>query len=278
MPGRHADTARRQQLIARRGQRGWLLNALAAAIGFGICLGVGAYAVTLPAPGSARPTASTWRALLPPPTRIAAAGGSRYAPRIVGHPALSATASSATFRFTEPAGARGFQCRLDREEWAACHSPVVLNGLSLGRHDFLVRGEGPAGRADESALFPWTVFEPRPVSILPQLSDLSDLYPGAVPVVLPVEVVNPNSSPIAVTHLEVSVSRDSPGCPSAENLELIPSNVSSARPLRLRPGESTWLPSGGILAPAIRLRDLPANQNACERAQFPLVFSGTAHG
>jgi len=256
-----------------------LLNALAAAIGFGICLGVVAYAVTLPAPGSARPTASTWRALLPPPARIAAAaGGSRYAPRIVGHPALSATSSSATFRFTEPAGARGFQCRLDRGKWAACHSPVVLDGLSLGRHDFLVRGEGPAGRADESALFPWAVFEPRAVSILPRLSDLSDLYPGAVPVALPVEVVNPNSSPIAVTRLEVSVSRDPPGCPSAENLELIPSNVSSSRPLRLRPGESTWLPSGGILAPAIRLRDLSVNQDACERARFSLAFSGTAHG
>lgn len=256
-----------------------MANALAAAIGLGICLGVVAYAVTLPAPGSARPSASAWRALLPPPTRIAAAaGGSRYAPRIVGHPALSAASSSATFRFTEPAGVHGFRCRLDREGWAACHSPVVLNGLSPGRHDFLVRGEGPARRADESALFPWTVVEPRAVSILPQLSDLSDLYPGAVPVVLPVKVVNPNSSPIAVTHLEVSVSRDPTGCPSAENLELIPSNVSSSRPLRLRPGESTWLPSGGISAPAIRLRNLTVNQDACERAEFPLVFSGTAHG
>jgi hypothetical protein len=33
-----------------------------------------------------------------------------------------------------------------------------------------------------------------------------------------------------------------------------------------------------VSAPRIALRDLPVNQDDCKGAQFPLAFSGEAHG
>jgi hypothetical protein len=38
------------------------------------------------------------------------------------------------------------------------------------------------------------------------------------------------------------------------------------------------LPAPGVSPPAIQLRDLPFNQDACQGARFPLAFSGEARG
>jgi hypothetical protein len=121
---------------------------------------------------------------------------------------------------------------------------------------------------------------PRPegFSIVPRLSRLPDLYPGAPPVALPLRLVNPNSVPIAVTKLTVSVRRSPAGCSSSRNLELIPSSASSTRPLRIRARGSVRVPGQHIDAPAIRLRNLPVNQDACRHARLPLLFTGSARG
>jgi hypothetical protein len=119
---------------------------------------------------------------------------------------------------------------------------------------------------------------PEGFSIVPSLSRLPDLYPGAPPVALPLRLVNPNSVPVVVTSLRVSVRRSPAGCPSSRNLELIPSSASSKRPLRIRARGSALVPGRRITAPAIRLRNLPVNQDACRHARFPLLFTGSAHG
>jgi hypothetical protein len=121
---------------------------------------------------------------------------------------------------------------------------------------------------------------PRPegFSIVPRLSRLPDLYPGAPPVALPLRLVNPNSVPIIVTSLTASVRRSPAGCPSSRNLELIPSSASSRRPLRIRALGSARVPGRRITAPSIRLRNLPVNQDACRHVRLPLLFTGSAHG
>jgi hypothetical protein len=119
---------------------------------------------------------------------------------------------------------------------------------------------------------------PERFSIVPSLSRLPDLYPGAPPVALPLRLVNPNRVPIVVTSLRVSVRRSPAGCSSSRNLELIPSNASRRHPLRIRAHGSARVPARRIKAPALRLRNLPVNQDACREAQFPLVFTGSAHG
>ena len=89
---------------------------------------------------------------------------------------------------------------------------------------------------------------------------------------------NPNPVPILVTRVRVAVSADPPGCGGAANFELIPASPSRRAPLRLAAGASLGLPSPGATAPAIALRDLPVNQDACQGAQLPLRFSGEARG
>jgi len=84
--------------------------------------------------------------------------------------------------------------------------------------------------------------------------------------------------PILVTSLQVRATADPPGCGSTENLVLSGSSASSAAPIKVPANGSVSLPAPGASAPSIQLRDLPVSQDACQRAQFPLAFSGTARG
>ncbi len=113
---------------------------------------------------------------------------------------------------------------------------------------------------------------------MPQLSGIDALYPGAPAVALPVRIDNPNPVPILVTGLQVAATADPPGCSRGENLLFMPASLSKKAPLRVPAGGSATLPAAGISAPAIQLRNLPVNQDACQNAQFPLAFSGKAHG
>jgi hypothetical protein len=122
------------------------------------------------------------------------------------------------------------------------------------------------------------VLEPKEFSIVPRLSGLGALYPGAPPQLLPVTIVNPNPVPIFVTGLAVSATVDPNGCASAENLSLVASSASSATPVEVPANGSVSLPAPNASAPSIQLRDLPLNQDACQGARFPLSFSGEARG
>jgi hypothetical protein len=124
----------------------------------------------------------------------------------------------------------------------------------------------------------WTVLAAKDLSIVPDLSGLSALYPGAPPLSLPLTVQNPNPAPILVTGLRVSVGADPAGCASADNLDLGQSNASPSAPLEVPAGGSVRLPAHGVLPPTIQLRDLPVNQDACKNARFPLEFTGSARG
>ena len=103
-------------------------------------------------------------------------------------------------------------------------------------------------------------------------------YPGAPAQTLPLTVTNPNPVPIFLTGLTVAATSDPSGCASAANLVLTPAPISAAAPLRVPAHGSVHLPAPGVGAPAIQLRDLPVNQDACQGASFPLAFSGSARG
>ncbi len=253
---------------------------LLASVGIAGCLGAAAYAAawpTSPGPGpntadidAAGATASAAAARRP--------GGRPGRPRITGHPAKTTFSTAAAFEFD--AGQRGlrFQCRLDRGGWKACRAPIVFRGLAVGVHSFSVRALSRLGARSRAARFRWTLVEPKSFAIVPQLSDLGALYPGAPPIALPMVLSNPHPAPISVTSLHASVNADPVGCESGANLELIPSSASSSAPIRIPANGSVSLPAPGTSPPAIRLRDLSVNQDACKGARFPLEFSGSAHG
>jgi hypothetical protein len=246
--------------VARSG-----LKALIGLIGIGACFAGVAYAATHHRTGTSSPDRKTRSGRLPKPT-------------LSEHPGARSPSTRARFGFTARRAGTLFECRLDRGQWRTCRSPALFAGLTVGRHKFSVRAVDRQGRRGATARFRWTTLATKDFSIVPDLSGLSALYPGAAPIALPLAVQNPNPAPILVTGLRVSVSADPAGCASADNLALTQSNASSSSPLKVPAGGSARLPARGVLPPTIQLRDLPVNQDACKNARFPLEFTGSARG
>ena len=103
------------------------------------------------------------------------------------------------------------------------------------------------------------------------------LYPGALPLGIPLTLSNPNSVPIHVTRVTVAVTSGPIGCDTATNARLQQSNASDAIPVEVPANGAVTLPAEGVSAPTIQLVDRPVNQDACTNATFPLRFSGSAH-
>ncbi len=236
-----------------------------AAIGVVGCLGAVAYAAAPRGPADADTERRSVSARLP-------------RPMITMHPNKTAVSTSARFGFATSQRVPRFQCRLDRRGWRSCQTPAVFTSLDPGKHRFAVRALNRRGHHGPAARFRWKLLEPKDFSIIPQLEGLGQLYPGAPPLALPIRIVNHNPVPIRVTSLRVAAGGDPQGCPSATNLEAIPAGVSGSAPLKVPAGGSLSLPAPGFSPPAIRLRDLPVNQDACQRAHFSLAFSGKASG
>jgi hypothetical protein len=238
---------------------------LAALIGAASCLAVAAFAYAAGASpsssgGDARPSASQ----LP-------------RPRILKHPRRPSLSTSVAFTYRSGVPGAVFQCRLDEGAWKACGTRVVYRGLAAGLHTFQVRVESSSGARSRAARYAWIRTEPKSFKVEPTGSDIEPLYPGGTPQGLPLKLTNPNPAAISITALRVSLAGDPPGCPSP-NFELIPSNASPRKPLRVAAGASVTVPTPTVTAPAIGLRELPVSQDACQGAQLKLAFSGAAHG
>jgi hypothetical protein len=278
--------------VAGRSRAVRMLLALLAILG---CLGAVAYAASRPGSREAAPGADVR------PGGKKASGQKRRRtrpprPRFIEAPTAPSIGAQAQFRFhltpraqaqrprsspPRPGGdppPRRFQCQLDGSDWEACDSPHLADGLAPGGHDFTVRALSPAGRPGPAAHFAWDQLEPKPFSVEPRTGTLEDLYPGDPAQALPLLITNPNPALIFLTSLTVAIGTAPPDCPADPNFELTPSSVSPTAPLAVPAGATVGLPSAAASAPAIALRDLPVDQNACKDAAVPLVFSGEAHG
>lgn len=198
---------------------------------------------------------------------------------------------------------RRFQCRFDGADWSECQSPYRLAGLAPGSHHFAVRALNREERAGEAVDFDWRQtsppdlaparstdppardeaapernqeVEPKPFSIV-ALREPKDLYPGLTPTPIPVRVSNPNEVAIEVTAITVAIDGAPADC-AAGNFALTPASASPENPLVVPADSSVELPAAGTEAPAIRMLDLPVEQDACRGAEIPLVFSGEAQG
>jgi hypothetical protein len=231
-------------------------------------LGAVAYAA---APQSPTPSSA-------PKTERSLGAGSLAKPKITMHPDKLATSTSAKFAFTVRSIKPRFQCRLDSRSWSTCQTPAMFSKLTPGSHSFWVRSLGARGKHGKAARYRWQVLEPKDFSITPQLAGLGPLFPGAPAQALPLVIGNPNPVAILVTSLQARATADPAGCASADNLVLSGSSASGAAPIKVPANGSVSVPAPGISAPSIGLRDLPVNQDACQRTQFPLAFSGTARG
>ena len=271
-----------------QGKTATTCKALAGLIGAAGCLAAAAYAgagqiSTSPASGNRGESAAT-AGRADDHASISRRAGKRRAgkrppkPRITRHPAKESIATSAMFRVAARRRGLRFECKLDRRRWKRCRKKITYPRLPIGRHRFAVRARDQAARRSRAARFKWKVVAPESFSIAPQTPSPRTLYPGAAPVAVPVLIANPKPVPIYVTSLEVEVTSSPAGCDSAMNLALSGSSASSSAPLMIPARGSVSLPAPGVSAPAIRLLDLPINQDACKNAQFTLAFHGSAHG
>ena len=92
-------------------------------------------------------------------------------------------------------------------------------------------------------------------------------------------LTNPHSVSIFVTGLTVTPSADStpPGCRSAGNLLITPSNASSASSITV-PAKSSVTLTSAPRAPQITfLNRSDVNQDVCKNKSFTLTYSGSAH-
>lgn len=240
------------------------------------CLGAAAYAASRPEPTRRGGEEAA-------PNRPTAAGLDRKGakrlprPRITSAPGELDPAPSARFSFSVRIKRPRFQCRVDNGPWRACRSPFKVSGIGPGTHHFNVRvvSRSRRGPATQHA---WTRVEPRRLTVEPQGATLSALFPGGPAQQIPVRIANPNSVPVSVTSLTVRVSGDAPGCPADTNLELLPATLSASAPLTLPAGGEVTLPIAGVAAPAIALRELPVNQDACKGVSFALQVDAEGHG
>jgi hypothetical protein len=200
---------------------------------------------------------------------------SNAALRIPVHPPTISTRSTARFRIAA-AGEPTLRCRLDRRALKECAAAVTYRKLEIGPHTFYVQAQR-RGRAFAHATYAWTLLEPKPFAVEPQLAAIGPLYPGAAPSPIPVVVSNPNPVAITVTLLRVSADGGPAGCDPAANLELTAPTLGAGK-LQIAAHGSVSLPSAGVAAPTIALRELEANQDACKGANFNLSFSGSAGG
>jgi len=237
-------------------------------------------------------------------------------PRLIEAPPEATAASDVQFRFhvqprkppavspppAEPGqppvetSSRRFQCRVDGETWSDCRSPYQLTNLAPGSHHFAVRVFNREERAGEPAAVDWR--QTVPATITPQqvaapvapdhetepkqftivaLHNPEDLFPGLAPTPIPVRVTNPNDVAIDVTAISAAVGEAPPEC-SAANFELTPAGLSAEAPLVVPANSTAELPADGLEAPAIRMLELPVEQDACRGAEIPLVLSGEAQG
>ncbi len=222
------------------------------------------------AAGNASPEAShAWTVDATPPPK----------PTITQGPDNSTGDRNALFAFTEAEAGAVFQCQLDDGGWSSCTSPTVSYDLALGKHELRLRALDAAGNASGEAKWKWRITLAQTGVPFSVSGDLAGLLAPGLSGELALTISNPNDEPIFITALTVGVEAGStkPGCDGPENLQVLQSNASYVNPLTVPAHGSASVPSGGVSAPQILMRNLTTNQDACKGATFSFSYGGSAH-
>jgi large repetitive protein len=197
-------------------------------------------------------------------------------PSIQSGPEEETSEKSATFTFSDSESGVSFLCAKDETKFSPCASPKVYETVSQGEHTFFLQARDAAGNLSPVAKYSWTIFT-KSFSIEGVLS--GPLAPG-VSRPLALTITNPNTKPIVVTGLQVTVAPGSTkaGCDGPANLQVTQSNASSTNTFTVpAKGGKATLPSGSVTAPQVLMKNLATNQDACKGATFTFNYSGSAH-
>ena len=192
----------------------------------------------------------------------------------------TSTSPSFAFHATDPvpgSGVASIQCRLDGKAWQACTSPDGLHNLSLGSHTFDLQAFDGSGNRSQRVSYTWTIQaqqSAKPFTIDGNATGL--LYPGGPAEPIAVTFHNPNSVPIFVTSLTVTL--DTGGFPadcSSADFRIGQASIPVAG-IDVPAGGQVTLPAQGGTAPTIRMAD-DADQDACKNATIGFTYGGSAH-
>ena len=204
------------------------------------------------------------------------------APALTVKPPNPTSSATNDFAWTSTESGVTSECALENGAWFSCTSPYrwVIGTNNYGQHQFAVRSRDAAGNTSPATQYTFKYEKGLPSSGLPfQITgSVSGLYIGVWRSIA-VVVTNPNSVPIYVSALQVTMASDSTpsGCSTSANLELQQSNISSSNTLVIPANGSVSLPAQGVSAPQIRIKNLPTvNQDVCKNKSFALSYTGTA--
>ena len=184
-----------------------------------------------------------------------------------------------TFQWTVSEPGLTWECSKENGAFQPCGNPHTysVTATSNGEHQFMVRAVDAAGNRSVAASYKWKVdrTEEAPFTISGSVAGLVIGQTKSISLTL----TNPNTVPIYVTALTVTISPNSTpaGCASAGNVQLTqPTGVSSGTPLTVPASDTISVPAAQL--PTIKLVNLPSvNQDVCKNKSFTLTYSGSAH-
>jgi hypothetical protein len=207
------------------------------------------------------------------------------APVITSKPPNPNSVSTSTFVWTEQEAGDTFLCSKENGTFnIPCSSPFTyaVGTTNNGMHQFAVEAIDALGNVSAGAFYSWKV-EMGSIQNFTITGNLTGLlYPGGQARPVAITLNNPNSVPIYVTSLTVSISGGLPSGCWATWFQINPSNVSDTNTVTVPANGSVTLPqansanNGTVTAPTIQMTD-SGNQDACKNATFNLSYSGSAH-
>ena len=208
------------------------------------------------------------------------------APVLVTNPPDPNNTATSTFVWTDSQAGVTFLCSVENGKFSAtvtppglgspqpCSSPLTYNVATVnnGEHQFAVEAVDPStGNVSSITKYQWKV----PKTALPITvgGNAGTVYPGGSSSPFQTTISNPNSGPVTLASLTVSLGTMPTGC-QASWFALTQSNISSTNPLTVPGNSSVTLPQGTVSAPSVSMSD-SGNQNSCQSTTIPVTYDNT---
>ena len=209
----------------------------------------------------------------------------------ISPPDPNGTATS-TFAWTDSQAGVTFLCSVENGKFfptvtppgggspQPCSSPLTYNVSTTnnGMHQFAVEAVDTSGNISTPTKYQWKV----PKSALPLTitGNAGNVYPGGPSSSFLTKISNPNTGPVTVTSLNVTLGAMPSGC-QASWFTIQQSNVSPSQPITVPGNGTVTLPDSvnapGVTAPSVSMSD-SGDQTGCENATIPVLYDNdTTH-
>lgn len=198
-------------------------------------------------------------------------------------PDPNGTATS-TFAWSEQEPGDTFLCSTENSKFATtvpseggspqpCSSPLTYNVATSnnGVHQFAVEALDALGNVSAVVKYSWKV--PKTALPLSIAGNAGTVYPGGPSSAFLTTITNPNTGPVTITSLTVTLGTMPSGC-QASWFTLTQSNVSGGNPLVVPGNGSVTLPQGSVSAPSVSMSDT-GDQSNCEGKTIPVSYDNT---